>query len=129
MNAVLKDNRITAEEYLQGELASETKHEYIDGYIYAMAGASINHNRIASNIVGELRQHLKNLPCDVLTADFKVNINSRKFFYPDVVVICDHDNADEYYTETPILIVEVLSDSTQRKDRTLKRLSYQALWM
>jgi len=126
MSAVLKDNRITAEEYLQGELISDIKHEYIDGYVYAMAGASINHNRIANNIAREIGQLLKNLPYDVLTADFKVNINRCKFFYPDVV-ICNHNNADEYYTEKPILIVEVLSDSTQRKDRTLKRLAYQAL--
>ena len=127
MNAVLKDNRISVEEYLQGELIAEIKHEYIDGYVYAMAGTSINHNRIANNLSRELGQHLKNMPCDVLTADFKVNINHRKFFYPDVVVICDHNNGNDYYTETPILIIEVLSDSTQRKDRTLKRLAYQSL--
>jgi Uma2 family endonuclease len=127
MNAVLKDNRISVEDYLQGELISEIKHEYIDGYVYAMAGASTNHGRIASNVSGELRQHLKNLPCDVLIADFKVNVNHRKFFYPDVVVICDPNNGDAYYTEKPLLIVEVLSNSTQRKDRTLKRLAYQSL--
>jgi len=127
MNAVLKDNPISVEDYLQGELISDIKHEYIDGYVYAMAGASTNHGRIASNVAGELRQHLKNLPCDVLIADFKVNVNRHKFFYPDVVVICDSNNADVYYTEKPLLIVEVLSNSTQRKDRTLKRLAYQSL--
>lgn len=127
MNAVLKDNRISAEDYLQGELISETKHEYIDGHVYAMAGTSINHNRIANNLSRELGQHLKNLPCDVLTADVKVNVEHRKFFYPDVVVMCNHDNGTDYYTENPILIVEILSDSTQRKDRTLKRLAYQSL--
>lgn len=127
MNAVFKDNRISAEDYLQGELISETKHEYIDGYVYAMAGTSINHGRITNNLARELGQHLKNLPCDVLTADFKVNVNHRKFFYPDVVVMCNHDNGNDYYTENPILIVEVLSNSTQRKDRTLKRLAYQSL--
>jgi len=127
MNAVLKHNRISVEDYLQGELISESKHEYIDGYVYAMAGTSINHGRIASNLVGEFQQHLKNTPCDVLTADFKVNVNRRKFFYPDVVVICNHDNENEYCTENPILIVEILSDATQRKDRTLKRLAYQSL--
>ncbi len=127
MSAVLKDNRISVEEYLQGELISEIKHEYIDGHVFAMAGVSINHARIASNIVGELRQHLKDLPCDVLTADFKVNVNDSKFFYPDVVVICDDENPENYYTDKPVLIVEVLSDSTQRKDRTTKRLAYQSL--
>jgi len=127
MNAVLKDNPISVEDYLQGELISDIKHEYIDGHVYAMAGASTNHGRIASNVSGELRQHLKNLPRDVLIADFKVNVNRHKFFYPDVVVICDSNNADVYYTEKPLLIVEVLSNSTQRKDRTLKRLAYQSL--
>ena len=127
MNAVLKDNPISVEDYLQGELISDIKHEYIDGHVYAMAGASTNHGRIASNVSGELRQHLKNLPCDVLIADFKVNVNRHKFFYPDVVVICDSNNGDVYYTEKPLLIVEVLSNSTQRKDRTLKRLAYQSL--
>jgi Uma2 family endonuclease len=125
MNAVLKDNRISVEDYLQSELISEIKHEYIDGYVYAMAGTSINHNRIASNLARELGQHLKNLPCDVFISDFKVYVNRSKFFYPDVVVICNHDN--DYYTEKPLLIVEVLSTSTRRKDRTLKRLAYQSL--
>ena len=127
MSAVLKDNRISVEEYLAGELISETRHEYIDGYIYAMAGASSNHGRIASNLARELGQHLKNLPCDVFISDFKVHINRSKFFYPDVVVICTPENGDSYYTEKPLLIVEVLSSSTQRKDRTLKRLAYQSL--
>lgn len=127
MSAVLKTNKISVEEYLQGELISEIKHEYIDGYVYAMAGASSNHGRIASNISGELRQHLKNLPCDVFIADFKVNVDYSKFFYPDVVVICTPENGNSYYTEKPQLIVEVLSSSTQRKDRTLKRLAYQSL--
>ena len=127
MNAVLKDNRITVEEYLQSELLSEIKHEYVDGYIYAMAGASSNHGRIVSNLASEFGQHLKNVPCDVLIADFKVNVNYRKFFYPDVVVICTPENGNNYYTENPLLIVEVLSSSTQRKDRTIKRLAYQSL--
>jgi Uma2 family endonuclease len=127
MSAVLKDNRMTVEEYLQGELVSDIKHEYIDGYVYAMAGASSNHGKIASNLARELGQHLKNLPCDVFIADFKVYVNKSKFFYPDVVVTCTPGNGDSYYTEKPLLIVEVLSDSTQRKDRTLKRLAYQSL--
>lgn len=126
MSAVLKDNRITVEEYLQGELVSDIKHEYIDGYVYAMAGASSNHGKIASNLARELGQHLKNLPCDVFISDFKVHVNESKFFYPDVVV-CTPENGDSYYTEKPLLIVEILSDSTQRKDRTLKRLAYQSL--
>lgn len=137
MTALLKDNTISVEEYLQGELIAEIKHEYLDGYVYAMAGASMNHVRITSNLVSELGQHLKNMPCDVLSSDFKVNVNNRKFFYPDVVVICDkNDQSDknneslhgnDFFTQNPLLIVEVLSSSTQRTDRTLKRLAYQSL--
>lgn len=131
MTALLKDNTISVEEYLQGELIAEIKHEYLDGYVYAMAGASMNHVRITGNIAGELGQHLKNMPCDVLSSDFKVNVNNRKFFYPDVVVICDKNNeslhGNDFFTQNPLLIVEVLSSSTQRTDRTLKRLAYQSL--
>ena len=127
MSAVLKDDRITIDEYLQGELISEVKHEYIDGYVYAMAGAKLNHERIAGNLFGEFRQHLKNTPCEVVSSDFKVYVTDAKFFYPDVMVICNHQNGDDDYTDKPILIVEVLSNSTQRKDRTIKRLSYQSL--
>jgi Uma2 family endonuclease len=137
MTALLKDNTISVEEYLQGELIAEIKHEYLDGYVYAMAGASMNHVRITSNLVSELGQHLKNMPCDVLSSDFKVNVNNRKFFYPDVVVICDkNDQSDknneslhgnDFFTQNPLLIVEVLSSSTQRTDRTRKRLAYQSL--
>ena len=127
MNAVLKDNRITIEEYLAGELIAETKHEYIDGYVYAMAGVKLNHERIAGNLASEFRQHLKKMPCDVVSSDFKVYVSETKFFYPDVMVFCEHENGNSDYTEKPILIVEVLSDSTQYKDRTLKRLAYQSL--
>ena len=139
MSALVKDTRISVEEYLQGELISAIKHEYIDGYVYAMAGASTNHVRITNNLVREFGLHLNNMPCDVLSSDFKVNVNNCKFFYPDVVVICDKNtesnnkssneslNGNDFFTQNPLLIVEVLSGSTQRTDRTLKRLAYQSL--
>lgn len=127
MSAVLKDDRISIEEYLQGELISDVKHEYIDGYVYAMAGAKLNHERIRGNLFGELRQHLKNAACEAVSSYFKVYVSDSKFFYPDVMVICNHENGNDDYTEKPILIVEVLSDSTAHKDRTLKRLAYQKL--
>ncbi len=127
MNAVLKDNKMTAEEYLAGELISEIKHEYEGGYVYAMAGASKNHEKIIFNLARKLGNHLENAPCDVYTSNIKVYVNKTKFYYPDVMVVCGDDNDNDYYTEQPILIVEVLSDSTQRKDRTIKRWAYQSL--
>lgn len=127
MNAVLKDNRISVEEYLAGELVSDIKHEYEDGYVYAMAGARLNHERIVGNVFAEFHLHLKNTPCEVVSKDFKVNINFSKFYYPDVMVMCEAKKGDDVYTEKPILIVEVLSKSTHRRDKTLKRAAYQSL--
>ncbi len=127
MSAVLKDDRITIDEYLQGELDSEIKHEYIDGYVYAMAGASRNHDRISKNIDRKLAAHLDDTPCEVFGQDIKVYVTDAKFFYPDVIVVCDDKEGDTYYTDKPFIIIEVLSHSTQRKDRTLKRLAYQTL--
>lgn len=125
MSAILKDDKISVEEYLQGELVSEVKHEYIDGYVYAMAGSKINHDRICKNIDRKFANHLDNTPCEVVGQDIKVYVSDAKFFYPDVMVICNHENGEDDYTDKPILIVEVLSDSTQQKDRTVKRLAYQ----
>ncbi len=127
MSAVLKDDIISIEEYLEGELISEVKHEYIDGYVYAMAGAKLNHERIGGNLFGEFRQHLKDTSCEAVSSDFKVYVSETKFFYPDVMVICNQEDGNNVSTEKPILIVEVLSDSTQQKDRSLKRLAYQSL--
>jgi Uma2 family endonuclease len=127
MSAVLKDNRISIEDYLSGELVSEIKHEYEEGYIYAMSGASVNHDRISKALARKLADHLDDTPCEVLGQDVKVYVAESKFYYPDLMVICNHEKGGEYYTDKPILIVEVLSDSTQRKDRTVKRWAYQRL--
>jgi len=117
---------ITEEEYLACELISEVKHEYIDGAVYAMAGASANHGRIVANLVGKLLVHLENTPCEPFFSDMKVKAG-KNFFYPDVIVDCHNEDGDAYYTTAPILIVEVLSKSTRKTDKALKRLAYQAI--
>lgn len=114
-------------DYLQAELISDTKHEYLEGQIYAMAGASRNHQRIITNMVRNFSEHLKNTPCDTYASDIKVRIGDLAFFYPDVIVTCDDDTDNSYYTEQPTIIVEVLSKSTRRKDETTKRRLYQSL--
>jgi len=114
---------ISAEEYLAGELISEIKHHLIDGQVYAMAGASANHERIAVNILAEFRSHLKNSSCEPFGSDMKVNVNSN-FFYPDVIVVCDFDESQPTFTNSPTIIVEVLSKSTRRIDETTKRFNY-----
>jgi Uma2 family endonuclease len=123
MLAIKDTDLISVEDYLKGELTSDIKHELIDGCVYAMAGASANHERISVNILSEFRNHLKNSPCEPFGSDMKLRINAN-FFYPDVMVDCLFDNSTPYFTQTPIIIVEVLSKSTRKKDTTLKLLSY-----
>ncbi len=123
MATALKGKLISVEDYLTDELARDIKHELVDGAIYAMAGASANHERISGNIAAEFRSHLKNSPCEPFTSDMKVKVGSR-FFYPDVLVDCSFDESQPYYTESPIIIVEVLSKSTRRMDETTKLMSY-----
>jgi Uma2 family endonuclease len=123
MLAIKPTDLISVEDYLTGELNSDIKHELIDGYVYAMAGASANHERISGNISRKFGNHLENQPCEPFGSDMKLRINSN-FFYPDVMVDCHFDNSEPYFTQTPIIIVEVLSKSTRKKDTTLKLLSY-----
>ncbi len=121
-----QDEWISEEAYLQSELFSEIKREYIDGAVYAMAGASKNHQRITGNVSRKFGNHLENMPCEPFSSDVKVKVGS-KFFYPDVMVVCKDDGGNAYYTENPVIIVEVLSKSTRRMDETAKKFAYQTL--
>jgi Uma2 family endonuclease len=106
----------------------DIKHEYFDGEIFAMAGASISHQRIISNLVINMGTHLKHTACEVFSSDIKVRADSgKKYFYPDALVVCQNDDKDAYYTESPRIIVEVLSNSTRKFDKNLKRHIYQAI--
>jgi len=122
-----KNNTVSPEEYLNGELDSEIKHEYIDGIVYAMAGASKKHNQVSRNVLYSLENKLrqKKSLCETFSSDMKVKINNvnQSFFYPDVMVICDK-NDDDYYQESPIIIVEVLSKATRKNDSSTKMLHY-----
>jgi len=116
--------KLTESEYLKGELTAEIKHQLIDGETYAMAGASINHNRISGNFFSELRATLKGKICEPFIADMKVGIQG-DFYYPDVMVTCDEHNDDtDYVKYAPKLIVEVLSKSTRATDHSVKLNNY-----
>lgn len=115
---------ISEEDYLQGEQEAETRHELINGEVYAMAGANENHNLVSGNVFSELKNRLKGSPCKTFMSDMKVKA-SGDFFYPDVMVVCEDDSEHEYYKSVPILIIEVLSESTRKFDKTHKRLTYQ----
>jgi Uma2 family endonuclease len=118
---------ISIADYLRSELSRDNKHEYLEGQIYAMAGASKNHQLIISNLVARFVQHLKGTPCDTYASDMKARVGDLAFFYPDVVVACQDDAADDYYIGLPTIIVEVLSNSTRRRDKTTKFRMYQTL--
>ena len=122
---------ITPQEYLQGEPLAEIKHEYIDGDVYAMAGASDAHVKVSGNIFALIKGHLRGSGCSTYIADMKVRIgNDEAFFYPDVMVCCDPaDQLPEqnYVKNAPKLIIEVLSPSTEHKDRGKKFILYRKL--
>ncbi|MGH2390924.1 MAG: Uma2 family endonuclease [Chloroflexota bacterium] len=83
------DHRISFEEYLGAEERAERKHEYDDGYVTAMAGATARHVTITQNLVGILRPHLRGTGCSVYSTDMKLRVAQAKGYYPDVFVTCD----------------------------------------
>lgn len=115
--------KVSEQDYLAGELTSEIKHEYIDGEVFAMVGATANHNTLAFNVLLALGNHLKGKPCRPFTSDMKIKVGT-KYFYPDVLVDCSNLSGQDCFTQTPVLIVEVLSKSTQQYDKTLKLKHY-----
>lgn len=119
--------KISVEEYLEGEEISDIKYEFVDGNVYAMAGTSQNHNRIARNILIALSNHLRDSPCEPYMENIKVRTTEEVFYYPDVLVTCEGEFKDKYYCEEPILVVEVISPSTEQIDRREKLRAYQQM--
>jgi len=113
----------TVEEYLAFEREASEKHEFIDGEIIAMAGASREHNLIGLNTASEIRFKLKGKSCEVYANDMRDRLKPENYGYPDVVVVCgEPEFADEEFDVllNPTVLVEVLSASTQLRDRTEK---------
>ncbi len=119
---------IPIDDYLSGEQHSEIKHEYVDGQVYAMAGAGIKHNLINTNLASLLWHHLKGQPCYPLSGDMMIKTSTTSYRYPDIVVVCDNDpSAQDTIRESPLLIIEILSKSTRKKDKGEKRQEYLSL--
>ena len=118
--------RLTPDDYLGYEQQQQLRHELVDGYLYAMTGASDRHEEIALNLAAALRTHLRGGPCRVYKGDLKIRV-ADDFYYPDVFVRCGKDPGDAYFKTDPVLVAEVLSPSTQRYDRGDKRLAYARL--
>lgn len=122
---------ITPEEYLEREREAETKSEYLRGEVFAMGGGTLRHARIITSLVRRLGDKLSQRPCDVYSTDVRLAISQAALYtYPDVMVICGEPIVTDDRQDTvtnPILIVEVLSDSTKNYDRGQKFQYYRSL--
>ena len=130
MGQAQKIQHYTRDEYLAMEAKSEVRHEYINGELFAMVGASRTHALLVTHLVSALDNHLCDTSCRVMANDMKVFIEAvNRFYYPDVLVSCSdrETEPDEHYETAPLLVVEVLSTSTESTDRREKRFAYQTL--
>ena len=131
MKEIVKPEQFyTVEEYLAFERDSDFKHEYVSGVIVAMAGASRAHNLITGNVAREFGDQLKGKPCETYSNDMRVRTTPTEYTYPDVVVVCGEPEFEDDEFDTllnPTVIVELLSKSTARRDRTAKLADYRGM--
>jgi Uma2 family endonuclease len=122
-------NYISAEEYMRREHLSQTKHEFKQGYVYAMAGASDSHNAVSGNLYVLIRNHLRGKGCRVYASDMKARIDELDiYYYPDLMVTCNqNDTKYDYYKKSPCLIIEVQSSSTANFDQNEKFDDYSQI--
>lgn len=126
MGAAAEKIRMSESDYLEWESRAKEKHEYVAGEIFAMAGASERHNRIALNIAFHLRQATRGHSCRAFMADMKLRVAShRSYYYPDAMLVCDDNDNHPIYKTAPCFIAEVLSPSTATIDQREKWLHYQ----
>jgi Uma2 family endonuclease len=119
----LKTEFIPIEGYLESEEQSQIRHEYVDGVVFAMAGANREHELIAGNLFSPVHAHLRDEPCQAFIGNLKVRppvVGRQIFYYPDLMVTCDPRDNDPDFNRFPKLLVEVLSESTHRTDRIEK---------
>ncbi len=126
----VRDLLISPEDYLEGEVSSPSKHEYVGGVVYAMAGAKNVHTAIATKALVSLGARLRGKPCRPFNSDTKVRLHlpaGLRFYYPDVQVTCQPNPPEDTFQDQPIVVIEVLSESTRRTDEGEKRDGYLAL--
>ena len=130
MVAAQKLTLVSVEDYLAAELKSPRKHEYLGGFVHAMAGASNNHNVISGNVFASLHSRLRGRQCRPYNSDTKIRVIlpwQVRFYYPDVSVICESNSPHDSFQDAPILLVEVISKATRRTDTGEKLDAYQSI--
>ena len=116
---------MSVQEYLAFEQSSQIKHEFVDGFVFAMAGASENHNLISGNIFGHVWNAARGTSCRVYTGDMRFSITNATYYYPDVFLTCDDSDTSDIARESACFIIEVLSESTGDIDRGEKLRHYR----
>lgn len=122
--------QISVADYLAGEQDAKRRHEYVEGGVYAMVGATNAHNRIATNATGALHSQLRGKPCEVFNSDTKIRVRlsrGTRFYYPDLSVVCRTNPASDTFQDSPAVIIEVISESTRRTDEHEKREAYLSI--
>lgn len=125
MSILIENPKVSPEDYLAGEELSEYKHEYEDGQIIAKVGASRNHNTIQINLTLAIGIQL-HPPCRVYSSDMKVRYRNT-FYYPDLSVGCEKEQHDQYMAHPLLVVVEVFLPSSEKRDRSIKLLTYQKI--
>ena len=122
---------LTPQDYLCWERQQETRHEFLDGHVFAMTGVSRAHNVLCLNIASSLHQQLRGKPCEIYANDMRVKVSETGMYtYPDLVAVCGEPRFEDAAVDTllnPVLIIEVLSESTERYDRGAKFTHYRSL--
>lgn len=121
---------ISVAEYLQGEENANRRHEFVEGVVYAMVGAKNRHNRISISASASLYFRLRDNPCEAFNSDVKVRIRQTRgtrFYYPNAMVVCRPNSETDTFQDAPVVIVEVISESTRRIDETEKRDGYLSI--
>ena len=129
-NALARSARTGIEAYIEGETLTDIKHEYLDGEVVAMGGASAKHGLVAGALLMIALPHARRKGCQLFMADMKLRVDHADqtyFYYPDLLLACDPQDREPYYRRRPCLIVEVLSPSTERIDRREKLFAYQTI--
>lgn len=132
MSAIPVQKTYTVEDYLALERGSiDGKCEFVDGRLFAMTGASREHNVVSINIAGELRSQLKGRPCEAYVNDMRVKAAAvRNYYYPDIAVVCGKPEFEDDHVDTllnPAVLIEILSPSTESRDRGEKFANYRRI--